>query len=83
MGRSGLCTICGVSFKRLDEHMKHVHVQTEDYLNCDFCSKTFTKKKSKSDYMMKVHKNRFACAKKNWGREFKDIIAIIFEIYLF
>ena len=62
MGRSGLCTICGVSFKRLDEHMKHVHVQTEDYLNCDLCSKTFTKKKSKSDHMMKVHKNRFSCA---------------------
>ena len=59
MGRSGLCTICGVNFKNLDVHMKYVHDQTNDEINCQFCSKTFGNNKSKYNHVLKVDKNRF------------------------
>ena len=36
MGGSGLCTICGINFKRLDKHMKCVHDQTDEEVNCEF-----------------------------------------------
>ena len=61
MGGSGLYTICGINFKRLDKHMKCVHDQTDEEVNCEFCSKSFTNNKSKYNHVMKVHKNRFAC----------------------
>ena len=61
MGGSGLCTICGVHFKRLDKHMKCVHDKSDEEINCEFCSKTFTNYKSKCNHVLKVHKNRFTC----------------------
>ena len=56
MGRSGLCTICGVNFKNLDKHMKCVHDKTDEEIYCEFCCKIFRNNKSKFNHVLKVKK---------------------------
>ena len=61
MGKEGLCSLCGISFKKLNDHLKTIHEQKASVFNCAKCVMSFKNKKYLNNHISQVHQKRISC----------------------
>ena len=62
MGKEGLCSLCGVHFKSLNDHMNTIHEKKASIFPCDKCDMRFKSKKYLQHHISQVHEGKiFSC----------------------
>lgn len=61
MGMEGLFSLCGLSFKNLNEHLKTIHEQKASGFNCDKCVMSFRNKKYLNHHISQVQQEKIFC----------------------
>ena len=70
MAKEGLCSLCGITFKKVQKHIRTVHNQPVFTVNCDKCDKTFKIASYKEKLMNTVHKDRISY--ESYGKTFSN-----------